>query len=228
MIVSESASVLQASFSDLWFTVVSYVPAILAAAVIFVLGWIVAVVLFRIVVQVTDALKIDEALKSTGLHDGVKAAGFNLHVGYFLGELVKWFVVIGSLVAALDVLGLQQVNAFLQTAVLQYIPQVIVATLMIIVAAIVAEIVRNVVAGSARAAGVSAANFAGAVAKWAIWIFGVGAALTQLGVAAVLLQTLFLGVVFGFSLAFGLAFGLGGKEAAARFIEKVRSEIAHH
>ncbi len=228
MIVAQSASMLQASFADLWYTVLMYLPTILAAAVIFIAGWVVAVIVARVIAQVVDVLKLDDALKATGLHDAVKGAGFQLHIGHFLGELAKWFVVIVFLVAALDVLGLQQVNVFLQQAVLEYMPQVIVAVLMIIVAAVVAEVVKNVVAGSARAAGVRSANFAGVVAKWAIWIFGVSAALAQLGIAAVFIQTLFMGIVFALSLAFGLSFGLGGKEAAARMVEHVRSEVSHH
>ena len=228
MIVAESANMLQASFADLWYTVVMYLPTILAAAVIFIAGWVVAVIVARLITQVVDVLKLDEALKATGLHDAVKGAGFHLHIGYFLGELAKWFIVVVFLVASLDVLGLQQVNVFLQRAVLEYMPQVIVAVLMIIVAAVVAEIVRNVVAGSARAAGVHSANFAGTVAKWSIWIFGVSAALAQLGIAEVFIQTLFMGIVFALSLAFGLSFGLGGKEAASRTLENIRSEIAHH
>ena len=139
---------------------------------------------------------------------------------------MKWFVVVVFLVAALDVLGLQQVNTFLQGVVLLYIPKVIVAVLFLIIAAIVADVVRKIVIGSARAAGVSSANFAGTVAKWSIWIFAIIAALTQLGVAGGLIQTFFTGVVIAIALAFGLAFGLGGKEAAARSIEKIRSEIS--
>jgi hypothetical protein len=69
--------------------------------------------------------------------------------------------------------------------------------------------------------------FHGAVVEWAIWIFAVLAALDQLGVASVFIQTVFTGLVVSLSLAFGLAFGLGGKEAAARAIEKVREEIRH-
>jgi hypothetical protein len=88
--------------------------------------------------------------------------------------------------------------------------------------------VRNVVTGSARAAGVRSANLAGSIAKWAVWVFGVSAALTQLDIAAGFIQAAFTALVFGLALAFGLAFGLGGKDAAARVLERMRSDMSHH
>ena len=140
----------------------------------------------------------------------------------------KRVVIVVFLVAALDVLGLTRVTIFLQQVVLLYLPQVIVAVLILILAAFVAEVVKSLVAGSARAAGAHAANLAGAVAKWAIWLFAILAAINQLGVATEFVQTLFTGLVVALALAFGLAFGLGGKDAAARTIERVRSEISSH
>jgi hypothetical protein len=227
MIVAQSAATLQASFNDVWFTIVQFVPAIIAAAVIFVIGWIVGMILAKVVEQIIDVLRIDDALKASGVHEAVKDAGFNLHAGRLLGALVKWFVIVVFLIAALEVLGLVRVTIFLQQVVLAYLPQVIVAVLIVILAAIVADVVRNLVVGTARAAGVRQANMAGAVAKWAIWVFAVLAALNQLGVAAAFWQTLFTGIVVALSLAFGLAFGLGGKEAAARAIENMRDEMSH-
>jgi hypothetical protein len=228
MIVTQSANVVQTSFTALWYTVVEYLPAILAAVIVFVIGWIVGVILYRIVVEVVKVLRIDEALKATGLNEAAKDAGITLDVGRFLGTLVMWFVVLVFLVASLEILGLSSVTVFLQQVVLAYLPQVIVATLILILAAIVAEVVRGLVSGSARAVGAHGANLAGSVAKWAIWLFGIIAALTQLGIATAFLQTLFTGIVVALALAFGLSFGLGGKEAAARTIERIRSEIAHH
>lgn len=228
MIVTQSADVVQASFTGLWFTVVQYFPAILAAVIIFIIGWIIGVILYRIVVEVVKVLRIDEALRAAGVNEAAKETGFNLDVGRFLGSLVMWFVVLVFLVASLEILGLSRVTIFLQQVVLGYLPQVIVASLILILGAIVAELAKGVVSGSARAAGARSANFAGSVAKWAIWIFAIIAALGQLDIATAFIQTLFTGVVIALSLAFGLAFGLGGKEAAARTIEKVRSEIGHH
>lgn len=228
MIVSQSADVLQTSFAALWYTVVQYLPAILAAVILFLIGWVVGVVLYRVVIEVVRVLRVNEALKATGLNEAAKEAGITLDVGRFLGTLVMWFIVLVFLVAALEILGLSSVTVFLQQVVISYLPQVIVATLIIILAAIVAEVVRGLVAGSAHAFGAHGANLAGAVAKWAIWLFGLIAALTQLGIATAFLQTLFTGIVVALALAFGLSFGLGGKDAAARTIERIRSEIAHH
>lgn len=227
MIVAQSAASLQTSFSDVWFTVVQFVPSIIAAVVIFIIGWIVGMILAKVIEQIVDVLRIDDALKASGVHEAVKDAGFNLHAGRLLGALVKWFIIIVFLIASLEILGLVYVTIFLQQVVLAYLPRVIVAVLIIILAAVVAEVVRNLVVGSARAAGVHHAGIAGAVAKWAIWIFAILEALNQLGIVAVLWQTLFTGIVIALSLAFGLAFGLGGKEAAARAIERMQGEMHH-
>lgn len=228
MIVSQSAGVIQSSFTDLWLTVAQYLPSILAAVIIFILGLVVGAILYRVVVSIIKVLRIDDALKAAGLETVARDAGFNLDIGRFLGTLVKWFTVIVFLVAALDILGLNRVTIFLQQVVLLYLPQVIVAVLILILAAVVAEVAKKLVANSARASGAHTANLAGSVAKWAIWLFAILAALSQLNVAAEFMQTLFTGLVVALALAFGLAFGLGGKEAAARTIERLRSEIANH
>jgi hypothetical protein len=225
MLLQTWTEVLQQSFQDLWIGIVEYVPSLIVAAIIFVIGWIIGSVLGRVVNQIVGSLKVDNALRSAGLEDTFNRAGFSINSGAFLGGLVKWFIVIVFLVASLDVLGLNQVNIFLQTVVLLYLPQVIVAVLILLVAAVIAELARNLVSGAAKAAHMMSANFLGSVAKWSIWIFAILAALNQLGVATAFVQTLFTGVIVAISLAFGLSFGLGGQDAAARYLEKLRNEV---
>lgn len=227
MLIETWADVLTRSFQDLWIGIVAFIPNIIVALIIFVLGWLIGAALARIIAQVVKSMKVDNALKSTGLNDVLERAGFTLDSGAFLGALVKWFFIVVFLVASLDVLGLDQVNFFLQTVVLGYLPQVIVAVLILLVAAVIADIAAKGVVGAAKAAHVKSAGFAGSVAKWAIWIFAILAALDHLQVASAFVQTLFTGVIVAVSLAFGLAFGLGGQEAAARFIEKTKSDMSH-
>lgn len=227
MIIQTWATVLTQSFQNLWIGIVNFVPNVLVAIIIFVFGWLVGAALASIIAQVLKTVKLDEALKKTGLNDVVQRAGFTLDSGAFLGALVKWFFIIVFLMASLEVLGLTQVNLFLQTVVLAYLPQVIVAVLMVLVGAVLAEVAKDIVGGGAKAAGVHSAGLAGNVAKWAIWIFTILAVLSQLQVAAAFVQTLFTGVVIAISLAVGLSFGLGGQDAAARTIERIRSEVGH-
>ncbi len=228
MILTQSADAVQGSFYEIWYTIASFLPAILAAVIIFIIGWIVGVILYRVVVEIVRVLRIDDAMKASGLTEAVRTAGFTLDVGRLLGTLVMWFTVLVFLVASLEILGLDRVTIFLQTVVLLYLPNVFVAALILILGAVVAEVVRNLVLSSARAAGAHGASLAATVAKWAIWITAVLAALNQLGVASAFVETLFTGIVVAASLAFGLAFGLGGKDAAARTIEHIRSEVSHN
>lgn len=225
MIVQSWLDVLQQSFQQLTAGVVAFIPNLVFAVVIFVIGWVIGSLVAKLIAQGIKALRVDQALKSAGVDEVMNRAGWNLNSGAFIGGLVQWFIIVLFLVASLEVLGLTQVTIFLQQVVLLYLPQVIVAALILVVAAVVAETAGRIIQGGAMAAGVSSANLAGTMARYAIWIFAILTALGQLGVASPFVQTLFTGVVVALSLAFGLAFGLGGQEAAARTIEKVRSEI---
>lgn len=227
MIVQQWADVFTRSFQDLSWVVVQFTPRIVLAVVLLMIGWLIGAIVGRIVEQVIHALRVDSALKSAGVEEVATRAGFNLNAGRFVGELVKWFVVVVFLSASLEFLGLTQVTIFLQEVVLLYLPQVIVAVLILLLAAVVAELAKGAVIASARAAGARSVNLMGGVTRWSIWIFGVLAALSQLGIATSFVQTLFTGVVIALSLAFGLAFGLGGKDHASDYIGKLRREISH-
>jgi len=228
MIVAQWADVFTRSFQDLWFISVNFIPNFIFAVVIFVIGWIIGSIVGRVIAQVVRALRLDDALRGAGVEDLMGRTGFGLNSGRFIGELVKWFIIIVFLMASLEVLGLTQVNIVLQGVVLIYLPQVIAAIIILILAAVVAELAKNVVVASARAAGAHSVHFMGSIAKWAIWILALLAALSQIGIAAEFAQTLFMGIVIGVSIAFGLAFGLGGKDAAADYIGKLRKEMSGH
>ena len=212
------------SFQDVWIGVLSFVPKFIIAIIIFIVGWVIAVVIGRLISQLIRSLKVDKVLQNIGAEEPLSKAGFRLDTGAFIGGLVRWFIIIVFFVAIADVFGLNQVNIFLQM-ILAYLPNVIAAALMLVVAALVADASKRIVAGSAKAADLPSSDFLGGVAKWAIWVFAILVALSQLGIAGPFAQTLFTGLVAMLAIAGGLSFGLGGKDAAARFIERLRSDI---
>lgn len=220
MFVENWGAVFTQSLQGVWYGVIDFVPNLIIAIVIFAVGWILASLIEKLVESLFRAFKIDAALKSAGLEDIVKRAGHNLNSGRFVGALIKWFVIVVFLIASFDILHLTEVNMFLKDVVLSYLPQVIIAVLVLMVAVVVAEAVQKLVIASARAAHVKSAVILGKTAKWAIWIFAILTALYHLGIAPALVQTLFMGIVVAAALAAGLAFGLGGKEVAGRMLEK--------
>jgi hypothetical protein len=202
-----------------------FVIKLILAVLIVILGWVIGALISKAIAQVIKAVKVDKALEVAGAKELARKGGFELNSGVFLGELVKWFVIVVSFVAAFDLLGLRDVNQFLEGVVLAYIPQVIAAVLILLVAVVVASALQKTVIASAKAAGFSNASLLGAVTKWSIWIFAFLAALFQLNIAATFIQTLFTGFIVALSLALGLAFGLGGRDAAKDYVEKLRKEV---
>ncbi|MBI2637730.1 MAG: hypothetical protein HYW88_02410 [Candidatus Sungbacteria bacterium] len=226
MVIQDWGQVIAMSLQDAWAGVVGFVPLLIGAVIVFIIGWIVSIAVGKLVEQVIRALKVDQLLAKLDFEKALERAGMRLNSGAFIGGLVKWFLIIVFMLAAVNILGerFQPISDFL-VSVLQYLPNVIVSALILVIAALVADTVEGIVRGSVGALGMKVAP-AAVLTRWAIWIFAVIAALLQLGVAAVLLQTVVTGVVAMAALAFGLAFGLGGKEAAADIISKMRRDIS--
>lgn len=224
MVLQTWGDVIVASLQQSWAAVANFVPLLVGAIVIFLVGWVVASALGKLVAEIIKALRVDALLAQLEIEKAVERAGMRLNSGAFVGALVKWFLIIVFLLAAANILGLAQVSDFLGQ-VLLYVPNVVVAALILVIALKVAEVVERAARASVEAAGMRGAAV-GVMVRWAIWVFAVIAALLQLGVATVLLQTLVTGLVAMLALAFGLAFGLGGRDAASSFIDKLRRDIA--
>lgn len=208
---------------DTSMTLISFLPNVIIAVIIFSLGWAFGAILGRAATHLISILRIDNALHKAGLDTVSDRAGIRVSLAGFLGGIVKWLVVVSFTIASAEILGLTQVTQLLRD-ILMYIPQVIIAVIVIVISILVGDFVARLVSHSTKATGIKG-EFAAKVAKWSIIIVG-GAfpALTQLRIAQGLVEVLFTGVVFALSLSLGLAFGLGGRDAAARAIEKMQNK----
>lgn len=220
----DTISTISGSFTELWGRFINFLPALFSAIIIFVAGWMIASLLSKVVIKIIKAIKIDQLIEKTKMGDKFKEAGLELSVSKFFGELVKWFLILVFLMAATNILGLVVVSQFLNDIIL-YIPNIVVATIILSVAFLLGGLVHGIVRSSTRAAGVMSASLLAVISKWAIIITGLLAALIQLGIAETMLNTIFIGIVAALALASGLAFGLGGKEEAALILKKIRQEI---
>ena len=212
------------SFQGLWWSFIQFAPKLIIAVVLFIIGWFLGSLISRAIEQVFKSLKIDNLFSSVGADGFFRKAGVSLNSGYFVGEVVKWFIVVVFLLPSLNLVGLYDVSSFLTNSVLGFLPQVIIAALVLIIAAIVSEGLSKTVLATAKAMDLKAANMLSLVAKYAVWIFAIIIALGKLGLGDYM-SILFTGIVAMLALAGALAFGLGGKDAAARLISKNGEEV---
>jgi len=210
---------------DTGMTLIAFLPSVIIAVVVFALGWGFGSVLGRSVEHLISVLRIDKALHRAGFDALSERAGVRVSVAAFFGGVIKWSVVVAFTLASAEILGLSQVTQLLRD-ILVYIPQVIIAAIILVIAMLLGDFISRIVSHSVKATGMNG-EFAAQMSKWAIIIVGgVFPALTQLRIAQGLVEVLFTGVVFAISLALGLSFGLGGRDAAARVIEKVKGQNA--
>ncbi|MFA6515439.1 MAG: hypothetical protein WCT42_04250 [Candidatus Paceibacterota bacterium] len=215
--------VFNASLQGLWFGFVQFAPRLVIAVVFFIIGWFLGSLIAKAIEQVFNSLKIDSLFKTIGADNFLRKAGVNLNTGYFVGEVVRWFVIIVFLLPSLNLVGLSDVSSFLGGTVLGFLPQVVIAAFVLIIAAVVSEGLSKTVLATAKAMDLKAANMFATVAKYAVWVFAIIIALGKLGLGDYM-SILFSGIIAMLALAGALAFGLGAKDAAGRFIDKLGEE----
>jgi hypothetical protein len=221
MLVQSWADVVVSSLQNLWLGVASFLPNLIGALIIFIIGLIVAAGLGQLVEKIFDAVRLDTLLGKLGLGPYFERAGLRLRGARFLGQLVNWFLVVVFLLAASDVLGLYALSSFLKD-VLFYIPNIVVAVLIMLAAVVVGNFLRRVVTASVMSARLHAAHFLGTLTWWSVVIFGLLTALVQLNIATSIINTLITGFIAMLAIAGGLAFGLGGRDYAAYLVNKLR------
>jgi hypothetical protein len=215
------------SLQLVWDVFLATIPNLVVSLLVFVFGLMVAAILGGFVEKVFEAAKFDAFLKTLGLEPYFDRAGMRLRGSRFMGQLVNWFLVIAFLLAASDILKLGSVSLFLNN-VLNYIPNIAVAVVIMLTAVVIANFLRRIVTASVMSARLHAANFLGSLTWWAIIVFGLLTALVQLNVAVSIINTLVTGFIAMVALAGGLAFGLGGKEYAAHLLGKLREQTESH
>ncbi len=222
MIVQSWTDIVVSSLQNLWLGFINFVPNLIGALIVLIVGLVVAAGLGTLVEKIFEAVRLDAFLARLGLAPYFERAGLRLRGARFLGQLVNWFIIVAFFLAASDSLGLFALSDFLKS-VLAYIPNIIAAVLIMLASVVLGTFLKKVVTASVLSAKLHAAHFLGTLTWWALVIFGFLTALVQLNIAATIINTLITGFIAMLALAGGLAFGLGGREYAAYLLGKLRN-----
>jgi hypothetical protein len=194
------------------------IPRIIGFLVIIIIGWLISGALASAVGALLRAVKFNVLAQRSGFQGFIQNMGQRMDTAGLLAEIVKWFVSLIVLVVAFDALGLPAVSEVLQQFLL-WIPNLIVAVVVLVIAGLAANALANLVRGSTAQAGLGNPDLLANIARIAVWAFWIVVAVNQLGIAQTLINTLFMGFIGALALAAGLAFGLGGRETAAQIVQ---------
>ena len=193
------------------------IPRVIGFLVILLIGWFIASLLASVVEKLLRTVKFNALAQRSGFSDFVKNMGMTTDAAGVLANIVKWFVRLIVLVVAFDALGLPAVSQVLQQF-LMWIPNLIVAMIVLIIGGLAANALSRVVRGATAQAEFSNPDLLANIARIAVWSFAIVVAVNQIGIATTLVNTLFMGLVGALALALGLSFGLGGRDTAAEIV----------
>ncbi len=212
------------ALQGLWGRFLVVFPRLIGAIIVFIIGWYIAIGIGKLVTEILKRIQFNRLFDKGNWKKALEKAGLDVDASGFIGAICKWILVIVFLMAAVEILGLTEFAGFLNN-VLNYLPNVIVAALIFVVAVIIADIVEKVVRATTEGIKVGYGGVVGAIVKWSIWIFAILAILLQLKIATQLIITLFTAFVALIAIAGGLAFGLGGKDVASEILESLKKKL---
>jgi len=211
---------------DLWKGFLNFIPILLAAIIVFIIGWFIAELIGKIVARFLKVLKLNQIFERANWKEALEAAEIKTNISDFVGGIFKWILIIVFLSISVEILGLIEF-AVLLNKLIGWLPNVVIAVAIFVVAVIIADILNRLIRASVKKMGVRYGEFLGAVVRWAIYIFAIVAILAQLKIeVADWIADIFKIAFAGIVIAGAIAFGLGGKDVAARLIEDFKRKIS--
>jgi len=208
-------------------SIANFIPTLIGALVILVLGWVIAGIIKGLVNRILQLIKFDVVADKAGVSNILSKGNIKLTARQMISALAYWLVMIMVLVMVVNALGLTVASQLLE-GLLSYIPNVIAAIFVLVLGMFLGNIVSGIVRTAASNANMPKPQMLGNISQWAILIFAVTIALRQLGIAPLLVTTTFNILFAGICLALALAFGLGGKDAAAKYLEELKRRHSNY
>ena len=212
------------ALQDIWVGFLYALPSLVGSVVVFLVGWIVSSWVGWGITKVLNWIKLNQIFAKGQWDEALAKAGIKPDISEFVGQICRWILVVTFLLASVEILGLSQFAQFL-SQVIAWLPNVIVAVLMMVVTVILADIMEKIVLASVTKAKVHSAHAVAMVVRWSIYIFSLLAILMQLGIAPSLIEILFTGIVAMMVISAGLAFGLGGRDLAKETLESLARKL---
>jgi hypothetical protein len=224
MVLTDWFDTTRNSWTNVWDKFINFLPNLIGAAIILVLGWIVGMIVAMLIDRLFRIVGLQTLFEKAKLEDILKKADAKKDATAMLASVAKWIIYLVAFVAAANTLLLPDVANFLGR-ILAFVPVAVAAGAILLIGLVLANFLSNVIKGSVLAANLGSADMVAAIVRYSVFIFAFLAALAQLGIAGSLINILFIGLVAFLAIAGGLAFGLGGKDVAQEWLENLKKQL---
>jgi hypothetical protein len=218
VVVTDWGQAIMLSLTRALSDVMSFIPKLIGALVILLVGWIISRAVEALVTRGLRMVRFNQIADKAEIDQFLAKAGVRMDPAQVVGKLAYWFLMLSFLIAAFGALGLSQVEGVLAD-IIGFIPNVVVAMVVLLLGALIANFVANLVRGSSGMARVGDPNLLATIARVSVLVFATLMALDQLQIAPTIINTLWTALIGMFAVAAALAFGLGGRDVAKRILE---------
>ncbi len=224
MVIQDWTSAVSTSWSVIWERFINFLPNLIGAVIILVVGWILGMVVALLIDRLFRIIGLQTLFEKAKVEDIIKKGDVDKDATALLASVAKWIIYLVAFIAASSTLKLPDVANFLNS-ILAYIPQAVAAGAILLIGLVLAHFLSSVIKGSVKAGGLASADAIAVIVRYSIIIFTFLAVLSQLGIAQNFIGTMFIGVVAFLAIAGGLSFGLGGQGVAQEWLEKLRKDL---
>jgi hypothetical protein len=212
--VNMSQEAIVKSFTDVYTQIIGVAPRVLAMVLVIGVGYLIARFVAHLCAKLAEKVGLQTAAESSGLAASMSHMGIKRNVPAIVGAIMFWLLMCVFLMAGFNILGLESVTAAMQKIV-AYIPNLLVATVVVVIGLLVAQFLRGVVATSADRLGISYAEYLANGCYYVLAVLTFIAAFDQLNIQFALLEKLILMAFGALAVGFGLSLGLGGRDVMA-------------
>jgi len=205
------------SWGQVWNSFLGILASLIGAAIVFIVGLILAYWVKKITVEFLRLIKVDKLSSDYGMDDFLKKADIKMSFVNLIGTVFEWIVILVFFLAAVDILGLDGISRVL-VGVLGYIPNIVAAALILAFGYLIAGAVGGLVRGALMSVDHDIAKPLGSFTRWLIIVIAAFAAIDQLKIAQGLVDVFYQGLTYTVVLSVGLAVGLGSKGVIARIL----------
>jgi hypothetical protein len=207
-------------FEGVWESLIHFLPKLLSAFAIFLVGVIVAIIFRFIFAGVLRIFGVDRFLEKSGTSEVMRKGGLKNPASVLIARFLAWVIVVIFAIISMRVLDVITVRKLLEDLLL-YLPNVFTGVLVLLFGYLLSNFIGRAILISSVNAGIRAAGLIGRFVKYVIFALAVTMAIEQLGIGSNTATLAFAIVLGGIVLALALAFGLGGRDMAKEYLENL-------